>query len=166
VLWLWGSGVAANENETRALQAVLRSAHISERVEASADWSERSQPRDSYPAPWPAHSTAPVGEQRWVAEAHLASGALKLSVSRTDVYCPWSHAPQYREPDSGPLHSKPYYSRDVHRTVNDQPILVWSEGEDAYRVHGLQPAQIFEPHRPGGCTRVFTDLPVTDRPPE
>jgi len=165
VLWLWGSGVTSNEGETRALQTVLRSAHMSERVEVSAGWKEREQLADSYPPPFPASSTDEVGEQRWLAEAFLASGALKLSIARTDVYHPWSHAPAYREPESGPMHVKPYHYRDVARTVNGQPVLRWAEGEDAYRVRGLQPQQLFEPHRPGGCTQVFTDLPVSERPP-
>ena len=89
-------------------------------VAASADWSERDQPRSTYPAPHPACSIHTMGSVSWKVEAHVAAGALKLAVGRTDVYQPWGHDPVYKQPQSGPMHAPPYYFKDVSRTVNDR----------------------------------------------
>jgi len=168
VAWLWGSGVTATTEEARALDTLLRQAHISERVNAGSvgnpafGWQERTQPRTDYPQGWPVDTYTPVGSQRWELEAHLGSGALALAVDRTDVYQPFAHAQEYKLPASGPQHTRPFFHTAVRRTVNGQPILQWNEGEDAYRVRGFAPDQIFEPHRAGGCKQVFTEQPVSD----
>jgi hypothetical protein len=160
--WLWGSGVVTSQPELFALGGVLRSAHVSSNIQ-SDKWEETNQPADHYPSSLPQDCTQEVGSSTWDLSVHIASGALKLGVKRTDVYKPWQHDPIYRTPISGSLHKPPFFFRDIHRTVNDVEILRWNDAqeEDPYRFTRYEPTELFEPHRQGGSVRVFTGAPAT-----
>jgi hypothetical protein len=151
--WLMGCGTVTSAADVSNLQQLLLEAPVTQNLVVTAGvWDESNQPARDYPV---GSSAAPIGEvgaRRWTTTANI--GNLQLVVDRTDVYQPWGNAPAYAQPAKGPLYTPPYYSKDVHRTVNGREILTWQVGEDPYRTTKILESNIFAPHRTNGNAQV------------